>query len=236
MKSLLSKAALCGLAVVLAAVAAVSCASPAFVPARTPFKYDLRQTATGTLVTAPVTGARFVAADTAFRFEVGANATRMDLSMTSGNESLRAVLVPGTVYDITPVLHPGWPTVYGLAISHDGILDFAGISDYKPGSRFHVEDELGLPDLLPSFNAAQSAVLTDRYVETPSDTVDRYTNDEIRFTLGDATAAMLQGESHVFGNYRLDLLVAQEIVYHPGVYDAGEIGFSYTLVRLPASE
>lgn len=186
-------------------------------------------------------GARYVSQDTGkymgqypngtfYHFELVDTGMRVDLSVPSGvAEDLKTLLVPGTVYRIDIQILPGWPFAYGLLITHDSTLDFLGVAEGNLSNR-HITIESTLPVSF-SLNIVLSNVLTDRYIENVGQ-FTRLTNDEIKFSLGDSSVILHQGESSMLGSYKIDLLVAQEQVYKPYIYDAGTNAFSYTIARI----
>jgi hypothetical protein len=134
-------------------------------------------------------------------------------------------MLPTKIYQINIALAAGWPFGYRLVINRETELVFAGISIESFDSR------LTLEGLIP-ITANLSKILKDNYVDGSEDVFwDRKTNTEITFTLDGYSVVLHQGQSAMLGDYQITLLIARQIQYKPNVYDAGQNGVSYVIIR-----
>jgi hypothetical protein len=134
----------------------------------------------------------------------------------------RTHLVPGEVYYLVVQIQHGWPSVFGLAIKHDGELVFQGLSDWELGRRISTEA------LLP-ITVEQSRLLEDHYTE--GDCWDRITNIEMKFALHGESVSLHQGKVATLGDYQVHLEIARAVEYNDRCLDAGLNGISFTVSR-----
>jgi hypothetical protein len=143
-------------------------------------------------------------------------------------------LTPGMPYQILAQVMAGFPTAYGLIISQDYEIIFAGVTDWRIDGEITIDDGFW-PLTRPSFDVKLGRKLEDRYMEIDNDVeFRRETNLEVDFTLGDKTFSMIQGQSAILGNYKIELTLAvdRDTQYKRRVMDGGGNAFSFIFIKL----
>jgi hypothetical protein len=145
-------------------------------------------------------------------------------------------LISGEVYQIISESYPGWPPTYGLIISRDADLLFAGIADWQLDGRINIDDAF-FPISNKPITIQQTRVLTDNYIEHRlGESICTTTNTEIIFSSNGKSVTLHQGESAILGDYDVNLLVAREIQWVNPPTDAGQNGISYTITKVSESK
>lgn len=143
----------------------------------------------------------------------------------------KTLFTPGIEYSISYERQVGWPTVYGMIISEEADLVFAGITDWEINGIIDIDDEI-FPALNQPIFVKQARVLADNYWESRwKNSVYRKTNTEITFSLNGESVTLHQGEPAILGAYYVKLLVARTTSWVNGPTDAGQNGISYIITR-----
>jgi Leucine-rich repeat (LRR) protein len=145
-------------------------------------------------------------------------------------------LMPGMTYQIVAQATGPFGFCYGLIISQNYEIIFAGITDSQVYGDITVDDGF-FPLTHPSLDVKISRILKDSLKDIDSKLAfTRITNLEIQFTLLDKTFYMHQGQSAMLGDYKIDLTSACDydtrLKFNPGSIDGGPHGFSFVITKL----
>ena len=172
---------------------------------------------------------------TAYHFESTATHEQVTVMITALIAD-EIKLTSGEVYKIISEFYPGWPRTYGLIISQDGDLIFAGLSDWQLDGRINIDDAY-FPISNQPITVKQARVLTDHYFERRlGESICRTTNTEMVFSCNGKNITLHQGESAMLGDYDVNLRVAREIQWVLPPTDAGQNGISYTITKVSESK
>jgi hypothetical protein len=113
---------------------------------------------------------------------------------------------------------------------------FAGVTGYRFFSGATIFDNFWL-DLFPAFDIEYGHPMIDNYHEYDSfEEYLKHTNLEVWFSLGDKSFALHQGQTADFGEYKVDLLIAEDIEYQPKRLvmrnGDGSNGFSFLISKM----
>lgn len=118
----------------------------------------------------------------------------------------------------------GWPSASSLLVSDEDGLLFAGVSDWDIGVNVAKSG-------VPGFGVEK--VSTDCVSRPHNSCFDEIKNAVLKVTVSDETATLYHGESIRIGSYEITCLTCQDVVYNDSCADAGVIGVSYAVVRVP---
>lgn len=116
----------------------------------------------------------------------------------------------------------GFPSLYGILVSDDRGLLLAAASDLAPGQGV-------LRAGVPGFQIGLAGSSCEARVR--GGCYEEITNLSLRFTYGDSSLVLMQGESGRLGDFHLHCLAAQRVVYSDRCADAGLIALSYVIAR-----